>query len=89
MTYNPQTLRDLGAYWVAQGGVNLGVVGDANVDQARTGFQRVLDEIQQVQRQFAHYTSSRTSSTAFSGIRRPITWSLITATGDRPQEPRQ
>ena len=29
MTTNPQTLRDLGAYWVSQGGVNLGVVGNA------------------------------------------------------------
>ena len=29
MTYNPATLRDLGAYWTAQGGVNLGVVGNA------------------------------------------------------------
>ena len=29
MTTNPQTLRDLGAYWTAQGGVNLGVVGNA------------------------------------------------------------
>lgn len=29
MTYNPTTLAALGAYWVRQGGVNLGVVGDA------------------------------------------------------------
>ena len=29
MTYAPDTLRDLGAYWTAHGGVNLGVVGDA------------------------------------------------------------
>ena len=28
MTYNPNTLRALGAFWTAQGGVNLGVVGD-------------------------------------------------------------
>jgi hypothetical protein len=28
MTYNPQSLRELGAYWTSQGGVNLGVVGD-------------------------------------------------------------
>lgn len=28
MSTNPQSLRDLGAYWVAQGGVNLGVVGN-------------------------------------------------------------
>lgn len=29
MTTNPQTLQDLGSYWVAQGGTNLGVVGNA------------------------------------------------------------
>lgn len=29
MTYNPSTLVALGRYWVAQGGVNLGVVGNA------------------------------------------------------------
>jgi hypothetical protein len=28
VTFNPATLKALGAYWVAQGGVNLGVVGD-------------------------------------------------------------
>ena len=28
MTYNPASLRALGAFWTAQGGVNLGVVGD-------------------------------------------------------------
>jgi hypothetical protein len=28
MTYAPQTLKNLAAYWVAQGGVNLGIVGD-------------------------------------------------------------
>lgn len=28
MTYNPLTLRQLGAYWVTHGGVNLGVVGN-------------------------------------------------------------
>lgn len=28
MTYNPATLKTLGAYWTAQGGVNLGVVGN-------------------------------------------------------------
>ncbi|HSV93276.1 MAG TPA: hypothetical protein VLH81_09370 [Desulfobacterales bacterium] len=27
MTANPRTLRDLGAYWASQGGLNLGVVG--------------------------------------------------------------
>jgi hypothetical protein len=30
MTYAPQELRDLGAYWTGQGGVNLGIVGDVN-----------------------------------------------------------
>ena len=30
MTYAPQTLKDLAAYWTAQGGVNLGIVGDAD-----------------------------------------------------------
>jgi hypothetical protein len=30
MTFNPPTLHALGDYWVAQGGVNLGVVGDAS-----------------------------------------------------------
>lgn len=30
MTFSPETLRDLGRYWVAQGGVNLGVVGDTS-----------------------------------------------------------
>ena len=29
MTFAPQTLRDLAAYWVSKGGVNLGIVGDA------------------------------------------------------------
>lgn len=29
MTYAPATLRELGGYWTAQGGVNLGIVGDA------------------------------------------------------------
>ena len=29
MSYTPRTLQDLGAYWTGQGGVNLGVVGDA------------------------------------------------------------
>jgi len=29
MTFNPQTLRQLGTYWTDQGGVNLGVVGNA------------------------------------------------------------
>ena len=28
VTYNPASLRALGAFWTAQGGVNLGVVGD-------------------------------------------------------------
>jgi hypothetical protein len=28
MTYAPQTLRDLAAYWVSKKGVNLGIVGD-------------------------------------------------------------
>lgn len=28
MTFAPPTLRDLAAYWVARGGVNLGIVGD-------------------------------------------------------------
>lgn len=30
MTFAPPTLRQLGSYWVEHGGVNLGVVGDAN-----------------------------------------------------------
>jgi hypothetical protein len=30
MSYSPRTLTELGAYWTAHGGVNLGVVGDAN-----------------------------------------------------------
>ena len=30
MTYAPPTLRELGAYYVSQGGVNLGIVGDTN-----------------------------------------------------------
>lgn len=30
MTYAPKSLRDLGAYWVEQGGVNLGIVGNAS-----------------------------------------------------------
>jgi hypothetical protein len=30
MTFAPQTLRDLAAYWIGQGGVNLGIVGDAS-----------------------------------------------------------
>jgi hypothetical protein len=30
VTFNPPTLQELGRYWVAQGGVNLGVVGDAS-----------------------------------------------------------
>lgn len=30
MTYAPATLRDLAAYWKAQGGVNLGIVGDTD-----------------------------------------------------------
>jgi hypothetical protein len=29
VTYDPQTLKDLMAFWVAQGGVNLGITGDA------------------------------------------------------------
>lgn len=30
MTFAPATLRQLGSYWTGQGGVNLGIVGDAN-----------------------------------------------------------
>jgi hypothetical protein len=30
MTFSPQTLKDLGAFWTKHGGVNLGVVGDKN-----------------------------------------------------------
>lgn len=29
MSYAPRTLKELGAYWTAQGGVNLGIVGNA------------------------------------------------------------
>ena len=44
MTINPQTLRDLGAYWVAQGGVNLGVVGNtAHTSGYHLGRDRIYD----------------------------------------------
>ena len=44
MTTNPQTLRDLGAYWVAQGGVNLGVVGNAaHTSGYHLGRDRIYD----------------------------------------------
>lgn len=45
MTVNPQTLVDLGRYWVAHDGVNLGVVGDV-AHQARPSYhngQNVID----------------------------------------------
>lgn len=44
MTYNPQTLRDLGAYWTKQGGVNLGVVGNtAHTRGYHLGKDRIFD----------------------------------------------
>lgn len=44
MTVNPQTLVDLGRYWVLHDGVNLGVVGDA-AHQARPSYHNGQDVI--------------------------------------------
>lgn len=38
MTYSPPTLRALAAFWVAQGGVNLGVVGDTRHRNGGTSY---------------------------------------------------
>jgi hypothetical protein len=38
VTYNPPTLRDLGRYWTAHGGVNLGVVGDTRHQAKGTSY---------------------------------------------------
>ena len=44
MSYNPASLRALGSYWVAQGGVNLGVVGNtAHVKGYHLGKDRIFD----------------------------------------------
>jgi hypothetical protein len=44
MTYNPITLKDLGSYWVSQGGVNLGVVGNkAHTKGYHLGKDRIYD----------------------------------------------
>ena len=44
MTTNPQTLRSLGAYWTSQGGVNLGVVGNAaHTSGYHLGRDRIYD----------------------------------------------
>lgn len=44
MTTNPQTLRDLAAYWVAHGGVTLGVVGNAaHTSGYHLGRDRIYD----------------------------------------------
>jgi hypothetical protein len=38
VTYNPPTLRDLGRYWTAHGGTNLGVVGDTRHQAKGTSY---------------------------------------------------
>jgi hypothetical protein len=44
MTYNPDSLKELGAYWTAQGGVNLGVVGNtAHTQGYHLGKDRIYD----------------------------------------------
>jgi hypothetical protein len=44
MTYNPQSLRDLGTYWTKNGGVNLGVVGNtAHTKGYHLGKDRIYD----------------------------------------------
>lgn len=44
MTISPQTLRDLADFWIEQGGVNLGIVGDS-VHQARPSYHNGQDVI--------------------------------------------
>lgn len=38
MTFSPQTLRDLATFWVAQKGVNLGIVGDGSHQRKGTSY---------------------------------------------------
>jgi hypothetical protein len=45
MTFNPPTLKALGAYWVAQGGVNLGVVGDTAHMEKGTSYHLGKDDL--------------------------------------------
>lgn len=45
MTFNPATLKALGAYWVAQGGVNLGVVGDTGHVAKGTSYHLGEDQL--------------------------------------------
>jgi hypothetical protein len=44
MSYAPDTLRELGAFWSRQGGVNLGIVGD-EAHQARASYHNGQDAI--------------------------------------------
>jgi hypothetical protein len=45
VTYNPPTLQALGSYWVAQGGVNLGVVGDTTHIAKGTSYHLGKDDL--------------------------------------------
>ena len=45
MTFAPKTLTDLMAYWVAQGGVNLGIVGDTAHLEKGTSYHLGKDDL--------------------------------------------
>lgn len=45
MTYAPQTIRDLAALWVAEGGVNLGIVGDTRHQATGTSYHLGEDQL--------------------------------------------
>jgi len=45
MTYAPATLRSLATYWVAQGGVNLGIVGDTSHQATGTSYHLGKDQL--------------------------------------------
>jgi len=58
MTYAPETLRDLAAYWVRMGGVNLGIVGDL-AHQGRASYHNGQDAIDRYGRTAANDYSIR------------------------------
>lgn len=45
MTFAPQTLKDLAAYWQRQGGVNLGIVGNAEHTALGTSYHLGRDQL--------------------------------------------
>ena len=46
MTYAPASIKNLASYWVAQGGINSGIVGDA-AHRKRASYHNGQDAIEQ------------------------------------------